>query len=404
MKPVLLLLLFTTTMLTGCFESDHNYGKEHVKREAIIVSSETTHMFGVETSNIAVQRKMSVEPKTEDPTREPTTFVPLEFKLNADSLLESYIGSNLMRGVEEVPMSNFPEIPNFETLLDVVQKVQYQNPLVLGLKSYGYNYNTRTLLITYQDKPDVIKRKQEEILQEARHIVSSIIQDDMDDEEKRRAIYDWLNDNATYDYSAYLFAKNNQFKSTDESPHDSFTAYGVLVNKMGVCNSYASAFKLLGDLSGIKSIVVTGQYNGIPHAWNKVKIGDQWLNTDATNNATNSGVPYMVYNSNDETAVGFDLIIGKEYWIDSELDQFKGESNVNDYYSTKGLEVSSLEAYKSKVKSALKQGNSTVTLRYTGKMDLKALETETEQIAKDVNKEKKLSLFTLRNYIVINLN
>lgn len=403
MKPVVIMLLLTTTILTGCFKSDHNYGEEHVKQETVSVSSEKTatptQMYGLESSNIVIEQKASQKLKAD----EAMSFEPKEFKLHADSKLEEYIGTNLMRGESHIPMSGFPESENFDSLLDVVQKVHVQNPLILGIKSYGYNYGTRTLIITYHDSPMIMKQKQSDILDEARKIVSSIISQDMEDEEKRKAIYDWLNSNATYDYWAYLVAKSNHYKSTDDSPYDSFTSYGVLINKMGVCNSYASAFKLLADMSGIESIVVTGKLNGVPHAWNKVKIGDDWLNTDATNNATNAGIPYMVYNSNDETAIGFDLIIGKEYWLDAELDQFKGISNKSDYYAANELEVNSLESYREKIRSVLLKGDNTVVLRYVGKIDPKALQAETEQLVTNMKFTKKLVFLTLRNYVIVQL-
>ena len=58
-----------------------------------------------------------------------------------------------------------------------------------------------------------------------------------------------------------------------------------MINKVGVCASYASAFKLLADEAKLDAIVVTGYLDGeVPHAWNKVKIGNEWAIVDATNN------------------------------------------------------------------------------------------------------------------------
>ena len=70
-----------------------------------------------------------------------------------------------------------------------------------------------------------------------------------------------------------------------QSFNDSFTPYGVLLNKTGVCSSYAGAFKLLAQQAGLECIVVTGNLDGeLPHAWNKIKIDGEWRIVDSTNN------------------------------------------------------------------------------------------------------------------------
>jgi hypothetical protein len=80
-------------------------------------------------------------------------------------------------------------------------------------------------------------------------------------------------------------AEDNNFETVDEEFDDSFTPYGVLINKVGVCASYSSSFKLLADAAGLESIVVTGYLDGdLPHAWNKVKIDGNWQIVDSTNN------------------------------------------------------------------------------------------------------------------------
>lgn len=66
-------------------------------------------------------------------------------------------------------------------------------------------------------------------------------------------------------------------EKVDERFYDSFTAYGILMDGVGVCAGYSAAFKLLADAAGIESIVVTGYLDGsLPHAWNKVRIDGEW--------------------------------------------------------------------------------------------------------------------------------
>ena len=107
----------------------------------------------------------------------------------------------------------------------------------------------------------------------------------MSELEKEMAINQYLCDTAEYDTAALENAGENDFEDVDDEFNDSFTPYGVLLNKTGVCSSYAGAFKLLAEEAGLECIVVTGYLDGeLPHAWNKVKIDGEWQIVDSTNN------------------------------------------------------------------------------------------------------------------------
>lgn len=70
-------------------------------------------------------------------------------------------------------------------------------------------------------------------------------------------------------------------KTGDDTYEYAFNTYGILVKKVGVCQSYAYAYKLLCNLAGVECNVVTGYLDGnLPHAWNAVKIDDAWYETE----------------------------------------------------------------------------------------------------------------------------
>ncbi|WP_024631292.1 MULTISPECIES: transglutaminase domain-containing protein [unclassified Paenibacillus] len=329
-----------------------------------------------EEDNLVDEQKsntqQNVEQGNQETVPEPATG---DAMINADSALEEVLAKNMIAAQEKISLKAFPEAQNFTTLSDVVLKVMYQNPLILGVEGFEYNYGTLTLSIHYNESADVIHKKQDEIIAKANEVVASIIKDGMKDDEKRKAIYDYLNDNAKYDDAALENAEQNNFKNVDAQFNDSFTTYGILVKGVGVCASYASVYKLLSDLSGLESIVVTGASSGVPHAWNKVKIGNEWFHVDATNNLTNSGIPYFLYNANDETAASQKTIADKDYWLDSELALFNGESDANDYYVQNDLEVASISEYKVKAESELKNGEKRVILRFASPVDSDELMT-----------------------------
>ncbi len=325
--------------------------------------------------------------------------------IHADSALEEYLTLNLMSGKTEIPLQAFPEAQNARTLVDVIEKVVYQNPLILGFRSYGYNYQTLTLHVEYDDPAEVILSKQLEILAEADKVIDAAIKDGMSVDEKQMAIYNYLNDNTTYDDAALDNAKQQQFKGVDAKFNDSFSTYGILVKKIGVCMSYAHTFQLLSDLAQVPSMVVTGTMGGVNHAWNKVKIGKEWVNVDPTNNETNSGLPYLLYNSNDATAADVDYVMDNASWLDHKLSLFQATSNAHDYYVTHGLEADSLEAYKTKLAGQLKKGETLVILRVLADTDSAELKQKTAEVIQqyDASKLANASMFELGSYVAVQL-
>ncbi|MFK0522963.1 transglutaminase domain-containing protein [Paenibacillus illinoisensis] len=382
-------------------EDEADTTTEEGSEQAPASNPETTEANLVDEQKSNTQQ--NVEEGNQETVPEPTEGDKL---INADSALEEVLAKNMIAAEDKISLRAFPEAQNFTTLSDVVLKVMYQNPLILGVEGFEYNYGTLTLTIHYNESADVIQKKQGEIIAKANEVVASIIKDGMKDDEKRKAIYDYLNDNAKYDDAALESAEQNNFKNVDAQFNDSFTTYGILVKGVGVCASYASVYKLLSDLSGLDSIVVTGASSGVPHAWNKVKIGNEWFHVDATNNLTNSGIPYFLYNANDETAASQETIADKDYWIDSELELFHGESDANDYYVQNELEVASVNEYITKTESELKNGEKRVILRFASPVNSDELMTAAGEALAAVDEAllNTAQLATLGSYTILETN
>ncbi|AWB46071.1 hypothetical protein DCC85_19115 [Paenibacillus sp. CAA11] len=325
-----------------------------------IVDNSTSH-----NDDLIEHQKANTREQLDEGNKEyvPLTEAANDYKINADSALEEYLALNLIAANQEISLKAFPEALNIDFLADTLLKVKYQNPLILDVENYGFDFKKSTLFISYSESKDNIAKQQKEIMQEARKILSQIITNDMSDAEKQQAIYDYLNDHAKYDDAALENAEKNNFKTIDKKFNDSFTAYGIMVNKIGVCASYAATYKLLSDLAGLDSIVVTGYLGGVPHAWNKVKINGKWYNVDSTNNETNSGVGYLLYNSDDETAEDLEFTFDKDYWTDEGLKQFVSKDKSLDYYRTKGLEINSPTEYKNNLLKFLKGNEKTFIVR-----------------------------------------
>lgn len=127
-------------------------------------------------------------------------------------------------------------------------------------------------------------------------ILSKIITPDMSDLRKELAIHEYLIKNAQYDNDNFL-------KGT--IPWSSYTAYGVLINGIGVCQGYAEAANLLLNKAGIKSTMVAGTADGVGgwggHAWNIVEINGEHYHLDVTWDESNSKyIDYSYFNLTDD--------------------------------------------------------------------------------------------------------
>lgn len=102
--------------------------------------------------------------------------------------------------------------------------------------------------------------------------------DGMSDYDKIYTIYDYICSHVIYD------SENASSSSgTDEGKRQAHSAYGAIINKKAVCQGYALLMYRMLLEAGIDNRVVIG----INHAWNQVKLGDQYYYCDATWDAYN---------------------------------------------------------------------------------------------------------------------
>lgn len=252
-------------------------------------------------------------------------------KITANNALSEYLAAHMLSGVDNIDLTPFKESLDTDYLFDAWQEAIYQNPLILGANTATVSADGKTLYVTYEDDITTIQQKQEEIKTEVKKIISDIIEPNMTDLEKEFAINQYLCDNVTYDYDALENAERYNFEKTDSEFNDSFTAYGAIIKKYGVCASYAGAFKLLANASNLNSIVVSGTLEGsVPHAWNKVNIDNQWYILDPTNNNMEY-LPNVLLNLSDKAAKSA-LVEDTDFVLDTTISQYQSKSDDREYY------------------------------------------------------------------------
>lgn len=116
----------------------------------------------------------------------------------------------------------------------------------------------------------------------AREIIATIIKPNMTDYDKAKLVHDYVVNHTRYDGEAA-----EQFLKGEDSDANAFMAYGVLINKKGVCQGYAEAVQILLSLAGIESDLVIGdavdeEGTHVPHMWNLVLIDNEYYMLDAT--------------------------------------------------------------------------------------------------------------------------
>lgn len=261
----------------------------------------------------------------------------------ADSAEEEYLAMMMIARQEVFDVSAFPSLQNTEHLVDVLQKVSYQNPYIISPLSYGYAPEEKVVVVEYAYSPEETFKRQTEISEAVNSITSSIITSGMSNEEKVNAIWKYFEDNTKYDDEALKAAEASNF-SASNGHEDAFGAYGILCKNVGVCQSYSYSYKLLLAASDVPCVTLTGYLDKtLPHAWNAVQLDeDNWYWLDATNNKNVTGIPYYLYQTSSDMAIQADYVLDNMYDIDTNLDYVLTNDNSKDWWYANNLYAESI--------------------------------------------------------------
>ena len=195
-----------------------------------------------------------------------TTFDDLLHEENGEQVLNDSFQLAVNALNFDNPETFFIDIPKLYLLTEIKTKLWGTTYSVqIGCKD-GYNY----LNSSFRNSEDV-----NIAINNVRQVRNSI-KDSLNgnsDENKIRAVHDYLVDNLEYDSSV--------------SKDNIYNIYGALINKLTVCEGYARAFKYIMDDLGIECIIACGtavNSTGATesHAWNYVKLDGNWYAMDVT--------------------------------------------------------------------------------------------------------------------------
>ena len=133
--------------------------------------------------------------------------------------------------------------------------------------------------------PICVKNSRAELIYgKAKDILNEIIGNNMTDFEKALSIFDYICSTTTYDKRD--FSSQTILASYKITHIPSFYLEGVFINGFAVCDGFSKAFSLLCNMEGLDCVRIVGnasqRLSSENHAWNKVKIDNEWYLVDAT--------------------------------------------------------------------------------------------------------------------------
>lgn len=156
----------------------------------------------------------------------------------------------------------------------------------------GDSYNAEAVLQAYRSgDASSLTEINRRILDAAKNVIASEINNSMSNYEKELAIHDFITGWSKFDYSVFSRSSADGFKSGSDTP------YGVLIDKSAMCHGYSSTFQLFMDMLDIECMTIFGipGSNGIEHSWNMVKLEGEWYCVDCAWDDPIGGNPCHTY-------------------------------------------------------------------------------------------------------------
>ena len=170
-----------------------------------------------------------------------------------------------------------------EELKELTQKIEQMSRRIDELEekvtTFSYDrheiYDDTAVIDAYKkaDSSSLTDEKDRYIYEQLTAAVKSVIKDGMTDYEKEKAVYDYIFAAANYNY------KNLNPVVDDTVEDNSHTPYGFFHDHSVICVGYATTFKLFMDALGIECMIIHSTKQG-EHAWNVVKIDNEWYHVD----------------------------------------------------------------------------------------------------------------------------
>lgn len=191
---------------------------------------------------------------------------------NADSSLQvTYTGDDVQSVYSNITSISMSVGNENDEILGILKSVSTSSSLkTVGGKPVSAQFNFTLDYFT-------TKLKKQQADAKLKSLGASIKSKNKSEFDRVKAINEYLVLNTSY-------ADATRYSGLTE---DIYTSYGLLNNKLAVCQGYATAAYTMLKAAGLEVRYVVGDaYNkngvGEAHAWNKVKVDGKWYNLDVT--------------------------------------------------------------------------------------------------------------------------
>lgn len=166
-------------------------------------------------------------------------------------------------GLENVGLSDEATSKNAFYNSPLLMKINSEE--VFDISENDFTESTKELVKKHFSGADEIGFLNAYVKEQAKKIVSELITDDMADNQKVKVLHDYVCNKTEFDYD----------QMGDRNNHNDA---GIFLNDKTVCEGYARALNILLHEAGIETYYLSG----VNHAWNIVKLGDNYFHVDST--------------------------------------------------------------------------------------------------------------------------
>lgn len=174
------------------------------------------------------------------------------------------------------------------------------------------------------------KEQEDYISSELKKVLEQIINPNMNESDIVKAINEYIVKRYTYD------------RSLEED-----NAYYALTTGLAMCQGYSMTAYKMFEMSGLECRIVIGTLNGEGHAWNLVKVDENWYHIDVTNNDDIIRDSYLLVSDDSLSENGFDWdrtqypISTSNYYniLTSYIDETNEEKNVSEVTSNNNVNI-----------------------------------------------------------------
>lgn len=161
---------------------------------------------------------------------------------------------------------------------NIIEKAIMDSHIFWGGLTPIYKDNNDGFINIELDEDEIKKQEALKVNKKSKELVKGLINENMGDREKVKAINNYIIKNVEPDY-----------EKTGEGG-----IYGAMFRGKAVCVGYADMFISMAYLSGLEIKSALGSIHGDPHKWVLVNIDGEWLHVDPTWNDSNPPNQYLL--------------------------------------------------------------------------------------------------------------